>query len=356
MKKEKKILIAAGGTGGHILPAICIADHLKLVDSFMEIEYVHGPSHFEKKLYSQCKEHRHLFSIGRLRRNVPFLERWKTVFTLPFSLIKALQIIRKAQPDLVLGTGGAVSGPLLLAAALLRKKTLIWEPNTIPGLTNRWLAPFMNHIIIIFKETKKYFPTNKQKQLPFPVRAEIEKIPLKKKPNHPLQVLILGGSQGSSFINKVVSQTIIQYQKLQFVHQCGTKDFQQLKEFYKHSTHVQLFSFIHDIHTFYNWADLVICRSGVGTIAELSQAGRACLLIPLSHSADQHQLKNAQALYEKSAALLLEETNFNTKSLLHILKTLTTQPDKLSELAVNIHNMKLGSGAHQTTSYILSLL
>ena len=355
-EKKKKVLIAAGGTGGHILPAICIADHLKAIDPSIEIKFVHGPSDFEKKLYSRYSEHCHLLSVGRLRKNVSWRERGKTFFTLPFTFLKALQIIRKVKPELVLGTGGSVSGPVLLAATLYRKRTLIWEPNTIPGLTNRWLAPFVNQIIIIFEETKKYFPTKKQIQLPFPVRPEIESVSLKEKPAHPLQILILGGSQGSSFINQVVSKTIVNYKTLQFVHQCGQKDFENLKKFYKHSTHIRLFSFIHDVHTFYKWADLVICRSGVGTLAELSQAGRACVLVPLSHSADQHQLKNALALLEQSAALLIEESNFSVNSLSHILEDLNARPGKISELSVNIHKMKLGSGAHKTASYLLSLL
>ena len=245
LNKKKKILIVAGGTGGHILPALSIADGLKRVDDNCEIEFIHGASDLEKNIYSQTSFKCHFLSVGRLRKNVG-KERWKTFFSLPFVLLKALILVIKIKPSLVLGTGGAVSGPILLAGFLLRKKTVIFEPNVVPGLTNRWLSRFVDMVIVVFDSTKAFFKTKKQIQFPFPVRSEISRITLKDQldsSNKSLRVLVLGGSQGSFVINQVVSKVITSDTGLSFVHQTGKKEFEYLKNLYSDFENVRVFFF-----------------------------------------------------------------------------------------------------------------
>ncbi len=352
---SKKILIAAGGTGGHILPALSIAECLASADNTCQVEFVHGHSDLEKNIYSQSSFTCHRLSVGRLRRIVSKKERWRTVLSLPFVLLKALKLIIKVNPSLVLGTGGAVSGPLLLAAFLLRKRTVIFEPNVVPGLANRWLSRFVDEVIVVFDSTKSFFKTKKQVQFPFPVRSQISKITMKDAPENPLQVLILGGSQGASVINKVVSEVIISNKGLffSFVHQTGKREFESFKKKYSDYVNVKVFPFLHDIHELYEWADIVIGRAGTGTVAELSASGRAGILVPLASSADQHQLKNALDLEEKSSVIVIRETDFNTDKLISVLEDLKSEPQKIKKLSTRIHELKLGAEADSIASYLL---
>ena len=358
--KNKKILMVAGGTGGHILPALAIADSLKSIDHSCRIEFVRGSSTLENNIYSQSSFVSHCLSVGRLRKNVRGIERWKTLISLPFILLKALNLLVKIKPTLVVGTGGAISGPLLLAAFLLRKKTVIFEFNVIPGLTNRWLSYIVNEVIFVFSATKEYFQskTKKQTQFPFPVRSKISRIPMKNQPDNPLRILVLGGSQGSSVINKVVSEFIISEETsgVSFVHQTGAREFESLKKIYSECENVRVFSFLHNIHEVYEWADVVIGRAGIGTIAEISAVGRMGILVPLASSADQHQLKNAQDLECQSAAICIEEKNFNKEKLKDILRDLENHPQKISQLSSSIHNLKLGATADSMADYLLKRL
>ncbi|MDE0119223.1 MAG: UDP-N-acetylglucosamine--N-acetylmuramyl-(pentapeptide) pyrophosphoryl-undecaprenol N-acetylglucosamine transferase [Bdellovibrionales bacterium] len=356
-KKSNKILIAAGGTGGHILPALAIADGLKHIDKSCRIEFVRGSSLLEKNIYSRCSFVTHCLSVGRLRKNVKRVERWKTFISLPFILLKALILLIKLKPSLVIGTGGAVSGPLLLAAFLLRKKTIIFEFNVIPGLTNRWLSYIVDEVIFVFSTTKKYFPSKAKKhtQFPFPIRSAISQVSIKNQPDHPLRILVLGGSQGSFVINKVVSEFIVSEDtsRFSFVHQAGERDFESLKKIYSVCDNVRAFSFLHNIHEVYAWADLVIGRAGMGTIAEISAVGRAGIVIPLASSADQHQLKNAQDLEYQSAIICVKEEDFNKEELKSLLTSLVNNPQKISRLSACVHDLKLGATADNIAGYLL---
>ena len=361
--KQKKILIAAGGSGGHILPALTIAESLKDIDSNIQVECVHSFSDLEKEIYSRSDFVCHTFSIGRLRKNVSLKERLTTFLLLPFSFLKALWIILKSKPNMVFGTGGAVSGLILIAGWFLRKKIVIWEPNVIPGLANRWLARFADHIIIIFNETKNHFikkhiDENKIIQMPYPVRSKITDIPRKKTLSMPLRVLVLGGSQGAFFINKSVSKTVLELseQPFSFVHQTGHSQFSQIKNIYSDCKNVQVFSFLQDIHNFYEWSDVVISPAGAAAMAELSCIGRPGIIIPLENSADQHQLKNAQNLEQKSAIILIEQKALSAETLTTVLKKLSQDIDRIEELSNNIHNLKLGTGAEQTALKLLKYL
>lgn len=363
MKTKKKILIVAGGTGGHIVPALCIANSLKAMDAKLPIEFVHGFSPLEKKIYSKSSFLCHRLTVSRLQKNVPIQERLKTICSLPFILIKALILIIKIKPSLVFGTGGAVSGPMLLAAFLLRKKVVIFEPNIIPGLANYWISYFADVVIVVFNKTKTLFNTNtvfktkKIIQFPLPVHTKIYNIPIKNKPDTPLRVLILGGSQGSSVINKVVSEFIVCNinSGFSFVHQAGEQDFNSLKKMYLNIKSVRVFSFLHTLYTFYEWADIIISRAGTGSIAEISASKRAGIFIPFRYSSNQHQLKNAQDLETKSAAIVIPEKDFNKHKLQKVLIDLKQNPYKVNKLSANIHKLNLGSVADSMSFYLKGL-
>ena len=359
--KPKKILICAGGTGGHILPALAIAERIKQVDKTARVEFVRGSSVLEKNLYSQYDFVTHFLPVGRLRKNVSRAERIKTFFSLPFVFFKALRIIIKAKPCLVAGMGGAVSGPVLPAGALLRKRTVIFEFNVVPGLANRYLSRIVDEAIIFFPGAKKKLKTKKQTLFPFPVRPEISRVTMKDHPDTPLRVLALGGSQGASIINKVVSDFIVfdeEARFFSFTHQTGEKEFTGFKKKYSvyDCKNVRVFAFLHNIHEVYQWADLVISRAGIGAVSEISSAGRAGVLIPLPGSADQHQLKNAQALEEKSAGILIEEPYFTKEKLKAVLLDLINHPQKITETARRARALKLGAPADNIAKHLLSRL
>jgi len=360
-KTNKKILMVAGGTGGHILPALSIAENIRIIDSSCHIEFVRGSSPLEQTIYSDRSFPNHILTVGRLRKNVGYKERCKTILYLPFILLKAIKLVQKIKPSIVFGTGGAISGPILLAAFLLRKKTVIFEPNIIPGLSNRWLSIFVNHAIIVFDDTKKNI--KKGKVFSFPTRYAIPKISLKNNPSTPLQILILGGSQGSSIINQVVSELIISEWNSQqkkslfsFIHQTGDKEFKHFSSKYQNIENVKSFSFLYNIENCYEWADVIISRAGTGTIAEISAAGRASILVPLSSSADQHQLENAKSLKKRSATILIEEKDLNHLSLRNTLIDLVKKPQKINELSQAIHDLKLGDRPDKLSSFLLKLM
>ncbi len=359
-----KILISAGGTGGHILPALSLAESLQSANADLQIEFVSGSSSLEKNIYSQVGFKVHFLSIGRLRKTVHWKERCITFFSLPFVLLKALWLLMKTKPSLVLGTGGAVSGPILVAGFLLCRKTVIFEPNAVPGLTNRWLSRFVNEVIVVFSATKKYLKARKQTKFPFPVRSQICSVSLKKDLENPLRILVLGGSQGSSLINKVVSEFIVSSKSVKtngadtndqaysFVHQTGKKEFEHLKKIYSAFDGVEVHPFLWKIHNFYKWSDVVIGRAGAGSIAELSVIGRLGILVPLANSADQHQLKNAQDLEKKSAVILIEEKKFNKHSLTEVLRALMNHPQRIKQMSDSIHKLKLGASADNIAFYL----
>ncbi len=348
------------------MPALSMATSLKAQNPALNIEFVHGPSSLEKDIYSKTPFPSHVLYVGRLRKNVSNKERIKTCLFLPFVLLKALKLIIKTKPALVLGTGGAVSGPVLLAGLLLRKKTVLFEPNAVPGLTNQWLFPFVHVALLVFPSAQKFFKKKLFspviKTVSFPVRASIARLTVKEKPHHPLRVLIVGGSQGAEVINKVALQLITEQNTpeevtnpaFSFVHQTGKKDFEHCKQACAHIKNARIFPFLHNIHEFYEWADIVVGRAGAGFLAELSAVGRASILIPLPHSADQHQRENARFLEQKEAVILIEEQAFSQNSLKEALRGLSQEPEKIKKLALRLHQLKMGATADPIASHLLS--
>ena len=356
--RKKKILIAAGGTGGHIFPALRVAECMQTMSSNIHVEFVHGGCGLERHIYSKYSFVCHVFSIGRLRKGVPLMERMRTIFYLPLALIRSIRLVSHLQADVVFGTGGAVSGVILAAAILLRKKTVIWEPNVIPGLANRFLSRIVSAAIIVCRDTKSYIRAKKIMRFSFPVRKEIRaQQPKPQSAFTALKVLVLGGSQGSSTINQAASELIFSdaRRKMSFVHQTGKKEFSILRYRYQKREDVRVFSFLKDVHEFYHWADIVIARAGMGTIAELSYAKKAAILVPLASSAGGHQWQNAKFLEKHSAAVVIPQKELNITRLLHTLEEFQDSK-KLNQLASNIHSMGLGSSGEELASYLISLV
>ena len=326
MKKQKppSFLFISGSTGGHLFPLLPIAEGLKKRGRL--VFFICAGSELEKKVLTKGAFDFDIFSVGRMSKGVSFFERIKTILSLPYFILRALYLILKKKPSIVMGAGGAVSGPVLLAAAILRKKTIIWELNALPGLAVKLSSFFINKIFIQFESAKNVLPKKKCLLFSTPVRPDIENIRhQKREPGGFSHLLILGGSQGSHKINQAVmdmySKEDLTTWKIR--HQTGLKDLNSILSVYKEDPQVLARAFFDPIAEHYLWADVVISRAGALTLSELSAAGKAAVVIPLL-AGDQHQKKNAAALL--GAVEVLDE------------KTLTGE--LLFEMVMSLHGKK----------------
>ncbi len=335
-----KYLIAGGGTGGHVYPALAIAKAIEKEDPDAMIEFVGTPRGIENQIIPKEGYHLHLLKVGRLNSNVSKLERLKTLFQLPIAILKAFYLVFRFSPNMVIGVGGYASGPALLAAKLLRKNTCIWEPNAYPGMANRILSKFVDHGIVVFAKAKDHLQLKDLNILPMPVRAEIANAELRIAKTTDFCVLVFGGSQGARAINEVVSEAICSghpsLKQVRFVHQTGRIDFEKIKQKYENSAnatgHVECLEYLHDMPERYNWADLVVSRSGTGTLSELNAMGKASILVPLPTAADDHQTKNAQVLADAGAALLIPQADFTVQSFISAIERLEKDSEVLKAM------------------------
>lgn len=324
--KTKTAVIAAGGSGGHIYPALAIANRLKKSHPDLLIFFVGTKGGLENRIVPPKGYPLLHIPIGRLNKNVATIERVKTVLQMPLAFLKAIWICLKLRPQFVLGVGGHASGPMLLMASLLGFKTYIWEPNAFPGMANRYLSRFVRKIFVVFEQAARRMGTNKAQIVGYPMRESIESLGrLKLKETlGDFHVLVFGGSQGAMGINSAVMDMIKEseqeLQGMKFILQCGSRDFQRIMGLYENLSEsgkamIEITEFIYDMEDKYQWADVVVARAGMGSVSELASTGLPSILIPLASSADGHQQKNAEALQEKGAAIMILQKDLNQEAL-----------------------------------------
>jgi UDP-N-acetylglucosamine--N-acetylmuramyl-(pentapeptide) pyrophosphoryl-undecaprenol N-acetylglucosamine transferase len=334
------VLIAGGGTGGHIYPAIAIAQVIKKRNPDCKIEFIGSKSGLEVKIIPREGYSLHLLKIGALNQ-VSLLTKIKTLFLLPIAIIQAMFVILKVKPDVVLGVGGYASGPAMLAASFLGTPTYLFEPNAHPGLTNRWLAGRVKKAFINFEVSKRYF--KKWELVGIPVREGLDsKVENGRSTRGDFfNVLVFGGSQGARAINNTVLDAVKigdWMDGIKIVHQIGHTDFQKISEEYKkiHPLGVNWFEFLYDMPEQYAKADLVICRAGASTLAELAALRKAAVLIPLPTASDDHQGANAEALGSKNAAHVILQKDFTTQNLISTIINFKKDPSLIENLEKNI--------------------
>lgn len=356
-----RVLIAGGGTGGHIYPALSIAKAIQEVCSDAHVEFVGTPTGLEAKLIPQAGYRIHFIPIGRLNKNVSILERVKTLFQIPFSLVRGMILIFREKPDFVLGVGGFASAPVVLAAALLGKKSYIWEPNAYPGLANRLLSLFVSRCFVVFTEAAHHMKNKNITRVHMPVRKEIEMTRVRTPSMGRFRILVFGGSQGARAINNalfgVVKEGGAWLQETEIVHQTGSLDFDRISKQYKdlaqENLPVQVLEYIHDMPNRYAWADLVISRSGTGTISELAACGKAALLIPLPTAADDHQTQNAQALVNQGGAKILAQKELTPARLIQEIKYFKNSPEVIRQLESQIRKFHKPNAAEEIVKLIM---
>ena len=355
-----RVLIAAGGTGGHIYPGIAVAQEIMRRDQGSKVMFVGTARGLETRLVRQAGFELSLIDSAGLK-NVGTVARMRGLAVLPKSLSEALKVIRQFQPSVVVGAGGYVSGPVVLMAALSNRPTLVLESNALPGWTNRRLARFVDRAAVSFEQALPFF-RGKGKVTGNPVRREFFDIPAKRRDPKQFSLLVFGGSQGAHAINDVVVAALPQLSQvrstLRMKHQTGEADFENVRAAYASAgwdADAIVRPYIDDMVASFTAADLVICRAGATTTAELIAAGKAAIMIPFPFAADDHQRKNAEALETSGAAKMILQHDLSADRLAKEIIGLAQAPEKISAMEEASRKLARGDAAAAAVDMIEEL-
>ena len=351
-----RILIMAGGTGGHVFPALAVADELR--SRHVNIQWMGTQKGLEAQLIPAAGYPLNFISVQGLRGKG--LLAWLLIpFKLIKAIIEAIRVIQKFKPDVVLGFGGFASGPGGVAARLIGKPLVIHEQNAIPGLTNRVLSNITAYVLAGFPQS--FRSSVHALWIGNPVRASIKAItePEQRMTGRegPINILVLGGSLGARSLNTLVPQAFSLIEvDYKIKHQCGVKHKDNCKKNYQDvNVNAEVVSFIDDMATAYEWADLVICRAGALTIAELSAVGIGSLLIPYPYAVDDHQTHNASALVTIGAAIIMQEDDMTIMSLTEAIQSLLADHNLLIEMAKNARSLAKPDTVNQIATLCLKV-
>jgi UDP-N-acetylglucosamine--N-acetylmuramyl-(pentapeptide) pyrophosphoryl-undecaprenol N-acetylglucosamine transferase len=333
-------MIAGGGTGGHLFPGIAIAEAFLKRDSGHEILFVGTDRGLEKRVLKELGYPLATLDIEGIKGRS-----WKrsiqAAFKIPGSMMQAYKIIKKYSPHIVIGVGGYASGPAVLAAHFMGINTAVAEQNALPGVTNRILSKFVDKIFLSFPDRGRWFPEAKSVVTGNPIRAAFAAPPemVAKIGGKPFQILVFGGSQGAHAINMAVLAAADELagarEKLKLVHQTGEKDVQKIRDAYKRlNMNAEVHPFIMDMATAYGEADLIICRAGATSVAEITALGKAAIFVPFPFAIHDHQTKNAEILVHAQAALMIPEKDLSGPKLANTIARLIEQPALLEEMAL----------------------
>jgi UDP-N-acetylglucosamine--N-acetylmuramyl-(pentapeptide) pyrophosphoryl-undecaprenol N-acetylglucosamine transferase len=336
---RKSVLILAGGTGGHVYPALAVASYLR--QHAVQVTWLGTAQGIEAKLVPA--QGFHLITIGVSGLRGRGLWRWMMApFMILAAVVRAMRVILMIRPDAVLGMGGFASGPGGLAAWLAGIPLYIHEQNSLPGLTNRLLAPLARTVMQGFPGTFK--TGNSVRTTGNPVRADLTTIPepetrLRGRQHGTLRLLVIGGSQGARVFNELLPRALARLDQntaLDVWHQTGERNFAAARDNYSAvlpAAPVRLVAYIDDMAAAYTWADIVLCRAGALTLAEICVVGIASILVPYPHAVDDHQTANARFLCAHGGALLLPETELEESKLAAILAEFAQARDRLLHMA-----------------------
>lgn len=327
------ILIAAGGTGGHLFPGIAVAEELRRRDPSARIVFVGTPRGLESRLVPRAGYELSLLPVLPLKA-VGFARLLRGLLALPWALLRAAALVLRLRPAAVLGVGGYAAGPVCLVASLLGVRTVILEPNARPGFTNRVLRPLVRSAACAYEPAAREFGA-KGVLTGNPVRGGFASLPAR--PHRPpLTLLAFGGSQGSRVLNQALVAALPRLPgsaALRLVHQTGDAQRGEVAAAYAAAAReAEVVAFLDDMEARFAAADLVLARSGATTCAELCAAGKASVLVPFARAADDHQRVNAQTLAAAGAAVMLEERDLSGESLVRTLNTLVGEPGRIEAM------------------------
>jgi UDP-N-acetylglucosamine--N-acetylmuramyl-(pentapeptide) pyrophosphoryl-undecaprenol N-acetylglucosamine transferase len=346
-----RAILAGGGTGGHVIPALAIAHELqKQYQS--EVLFIGTARGIENRLVPAAGFPLRLVQVGALNK-VSLKTRLKTLFDLPRAVWDSRRILMEFRPDIVIGVGGYASGPAMLAAILKRIPTLAFEPNVVPGFANRIVARMVSGAAVHFEETARYFP--RAEVTGVPVREAFFKIAGKATANDKPTLLVFGGSQGANAINRAMIQCLPELVKqvpnIHIIHQTGERDYNDAQAAYHEAgSSAEVYPFITDMPALFARADLVLCRSGASTVAEITAAGKPAVFVPFPRAADDHQRVNAQALERAGAAVVVEETKLERVWLADTIAALLGDPGRLQRMSEAARKLAHPNAARDITA------
>jgi len=329
-----RAILAGGGTGGHVIPALAIAQELQKHYG-AEILFIGTARGIENRLVPAAGFPLRLVQVGALNR-VSLATRLKTFFDLPRAIWDARRILSEFRADIVIGVGGYASGPAMLAAILRGIPTLAFEPNVVPGFANRIIAHKVSAAAVHFAQTGEYFRNAEVTGVP--VRPAFFEIPGRRTGNQKRTLLVFGGSQGARAINQAMIQSLPELLKqvpeICIIHQTGERDYKEVQAAYQRTrAPAEVHAFINDMPAFFARADLLLCRSGASTVAEITAAGKPAIFVPFPRAADDHQRVNAQALEQAGAAVVLEETKLDHVWLVDTISALLNDLGRLQRMS-----------------------
>jgi UDP-N-acetylglucosamine--N-acetylmuramyl-(pentapeptide) pyrophosphoryl-undecaprenol N-acetylglucosamine transferase len=331
--RRPTVLIAAGGTGGHLFPGLAVADELLRRHPDARAVFVGTARGLETRLVPRSGYELRRLPILPLN-NVGWLRLLKGLAALPLGLLAAFATILRLRPAAVLGIGGYAGGPLVLAAALCGVRTVILEPNAQPGLTNRILHPFVGRVACAYEEALRLYGA-KGVLTGNPVRPAFRALPQKER-GAALDLLVFGGSQGARVLNEAMVAALPHLpgaENLRIVHQTGERMQGEVAAAYGSAGRsAEVLAFLDDMPARFAQADLIVCRSGATTCAELTVAAKASLLVPFAHAANDHQRVNARAMAAAGAARVLDERELSGETLARAIGELVDQPALLAEM------------------------
>jgi UDP-N-acetylglucosamine--N-acetylmuramyl-(pentapeptide) pyrophosphoryl-undecaprenol N-acetylglucosamine transferase len=315
-------VMAGGGTGGHVIPAIAVAREVCRMGH--EVLFVGTERGVENRLVPAAGFRLEKISVGGIK-NLGLVTRLVSLWRLVAETLDQVVQFGEWEPAAVFSMGGYVAGPPVLAALLRGVPVVVMEPNAVPGATNRWIARWVSRALINFEETKRFFPEGRTEVTGLPVREEFFHLP--EKPDGGFTVLITGGSQGSRTLNEAARQSWPLFRAaalpVRFIHQTGTPMFRELSaQFRGTGLAGDVSEFIQDMPGAFAQADLIVCRSGAGAVSELAAAGKPAVLIPFPFAADQHQLKNAEAFARAGAARMSLDKDWTGQRMFEVVREL----------------------------------
>ncbi len=356
-----RVLIAAGGTGGHIYPGIAVAREILHRAPDSVVRFVGTARGLENKLIPQAGFELSIIDSAGLK-NVGALARVRGLLVLPKSLLGARRLISTFRPSIVIGAGGYVSGPVVLTAAISRVPTLVMESNALPGFTNRVLARFIDKAAVSFDAAAPFFG-GKAAVTGNPVRREFFELPPKERQSGELSVLVFGGSQGAHAINEAMTAALPLLEGLEDVlritHQTGEADFETVVSKYTDAgwnERATVTKYIDNMVAAFAKADLVICRAGATTTAELIAAGKASLMIPFPLAADDHQRKNAEAMAAAGAGSMILQRDLTGARLAAQIKEFASEPEKIAAMETAARGMGKGDAAAAVVDLVQKLV
>lgn len=335
MSQTLRVLMAGGGTGGHVIPALAVAEELRRRGH--EALFVGTKRGYEAKLVPRANFPIEWIEIGGLKR-VGLVQTFRTVWMLPMSVLQVMRIIGRYRPHALFSMGGYVAGPAVLAAWLRRVPIVVMEPNAMPGFTNRRGARFVSKALLSFGEAASFFRPGTTEITGVPVRREFFQLAPKSPARSEVTILVTGGSLGSRTLNRAIRESWPLFAAsplpVRLIQQTGVQEAAEMEAaFAKTGLPGQVSAFLDDMPAMFAQADLLVCRAGASAVAELAAAGKPAILVPYPFAADDHQLHNAEAMQSAGAARLVRDSEMNGQRLFDEVRTLVADSGRLTAMS-----------------------